>query len=101
MSSKRKLRLIVYIGLAVLLILCLFSMPYGYYQLVRFLSMAAFAYLAYLEFDSHNIDRLVVFLVLAVLFQPFAPIALGRIIWNIVDVLVACYLLYLSYRLIR
>lgn len=101
MSSNRKLRLIIYIGLAILLLLCLFSMPYGYYQLVRFLAMAAFAYLAYLEFQSRDIDRMVVFIVLAILFQPLAPIALGRLIWIIVDVLVAGYLFYLSYRLIR
>ena len=98
MSSKRKLRLVLYLGLAVLLILCLFSMPYGYYQMVRFLSMVAFAYLAYLEFQSRNIDRMVVFIALAILFQPLAPISLGRFIWILVDVLVAGYLLYLSYR---
>ena len=101
MSSKRKLRLVIYLGLAVLLILCLFSMPYGYYQMVRFLSMVAFAYLAYLELQSQNIDRMVVFIALAILFQPLVPIALGRLIWMIVDVLVAGYLVYLSYRLIR
>ena len=101
MSSKRKLRLVFYMGLAILLILCLFSMPYGYYQLVRFLSMVVFAYLAYQEFQSRNIDRMVVFIALAILFQPLVPIALGRLIWKIVDVLVACYLFYLSYRLIR
>ena len=101
MKEKRKIRLVLYIGLAVLLFLCLFSMPYGYYQLVRVLSMGVFAYLAYLEFQSRNIDRLVVFIVLAILFQPLVPITLGRLIWNIVDVLVAFYLLYLSYRLIH
>lgn len=28
-------------------------------------------------------------LVLAALFQPFAPLSLGRVLWNIVDVVVA------------
>ena len=34
------------LGLAVLLLLCLADMPYGFYQLVRFAATAAFAYLA-------------------------------------------------------
>ena len=42
---------------------------------------------------------MVVFIVLAVLFQPFAKIALGRLVWNIVDVAVAIYLLYLSFKI--
>lgn len=33
--------------LAVLLLLCLLPMPYGYYELVRFVSMVAFAFMAY------------------------------------------------------
>lgn len=35
---------------------------------------------------------------LAILFQPFAKIALGRVLWNIVDVIVAGYLIYLVVR---
>ena len=33
--------------MAVLLLVCLAPMPYGYYQLVRFIAMVSFAYLAY------------------------------------------------------
>ena len=35
------------LSLAVLLLLCILHMPYGYYQLVRFIGMIGFAYLAY------------------------------------------------------
>ena len=38
---------------------------------------------------------MVLFVVLALLFQPFLPLSLGRVIWNIVDVVVAVYLVYL------
>ncbi len=97
MAKKQKRQFYIYLGIASLL--CLFKMPYGFYTLVRFLAMAAFAYLAYLEYKSKNMDRMVVFIVLAVLFQPFAKIALGRLVWDIVDVAVAIYLLYLSFRI--
>ena len=60
-------------------------MPYGYYQLVRFVAMIGFAYLAYKANKQNNKTEVIVFVVLAVLFQPFVTIALGRTIWNIVD----------------
>lgn len=98
MKKKQKRQFYIYLAVAAMLFLCLFHMPYGFYTLVRFLAMVAFAYLAHLEFQSKSIDRMVVFIALAVLFQPFVKIALGRMIWNIVDIAVACYLLYLSYK---
>ena len=42
------------LAIAVLLLLCLVDMPYGFYQLVRFAATAAFAYLAYDNFKSQE-----------------------------------------------
>lgn len=86
---------IIFVALAFLLLLCLAKMPYGFYQIVRFLAFAGFAYSAYLQYKAKSTDRMILFIVLALLFQPFLPLSLGRIIWNIVDVIVAGYLLYL------
>lgn len=94
-SDREKLQTCLYIGLAIALILCLFSMPYGYYQFIRFAAMAIFSYLAYCEHKNGHIDRMILFIALSILFQPFAKIALGRVLWNIVDVIVAGYLLYI------
>lgn len=77
------------IVLAILLLLCLLPMPYGFYQLVRFVAFAAFAYLAYNANQRKYQNEVFVFIVLALLFQPFFKIALGRTIWNIVDIIVA------------
>jgi hypothetical protein len=63
-------------------------MPYGYYQFVRFAAAAFFAYAAYEENESGSKELVIVFVVLAILFQPFFKIALGRTLWNIVDVVV-------------
>lgn len=81
--------------IAVLLLLCLADMPYGFYELVRFASAAAFAYLSYDYFKSKRDGMGVVFAALALLFQPFFKIALGRTLWNLVDILVAIALIYL------
>lgn len=85
----------LYGAIALLLLLCLFDMPYGYYSFVRFAAAAAFCLFAYVANQSGNKDRMIAFIVLAVLFQPLLKIPLGRTIWNIVDVIVAGYLIYL------
>ena len=81
--------------IAVLLLLCLADMPYGYYQIVRFASAFAFAYLSYDYFKSKKDGLSFIFAALAVLFQPFFKIALGRTIWNAIDIIVAVGLMYL------
>lgn len=86
------------IVLAVLLLLCLADMPYGYYTLVRFVSAFAFAYLSYDYFNSKKERMGYVFAALAVLFQPFFKFSLGRTMWNIVDVIVAIGLIALIIR---
>lgn len=84
--------------MAILLLLCLFNMPYGYYQLLRFVAMIVFGISAFNYGSKHNSQLMIIMGVLALLFQPFFPIALGRIIWNIIDVIVAIFLLYLWYK---
>lgn len=84
--------------IAVLLLLCLVDMPYGFYQLVRFAAAGAFAYLSYDYFKSKRDGLGFVFAALALLFQPFFKIALGRMIWNVVDIVVAVGLVVLIIR---
>ena len=91
MKIKPILKLVV----AILLLLCLADMPYGFYTLVRFVSAFAFAYISYDYFKSKKDGLGFIFAALALLFQPFFKIALGRTIWNVVDVIVAIGLVYL------
>ena len=83
------------IVIAALLFLCLANMPYGFYMLVRFTATIAFAYLSYEYFKSKQEKLGVLFAFLGLLFQPFFKVALGRMIWNCIDVVVAIVLLYL------
>ena len=84
---------IIKIVLAVLFFICLLDMPYGYYQLVRFIAVIGFGILAYQANQQQNQTLLVIYCALALLFQPFFKIALGRELWNIVDVIVGMGLL--------
>lgn len=74
--------------LAILFFLCLLDMPYGYYQFVRFIAMVGFAILAYFTSNKENKVEMIIYIALALLFQPFFKIALGRVLWNITDVVV-------------
>jgi uncharacterized protein DUF6804 len=77
------------IVLSILLLLCLADMPYGFYQFLRFVSCIEFVILVLNSNRKGNETQTIVFVVLALLFQPFVKISLGRTLWNIVDVVVA------------
>jgi hypothetical protein len=87
--------------LAAVMILCLFDMPYGFYEFTRFAAFAGFGYLAYKRYSKESKDMTILYIILAVLFQPFFKLALGREMWNIVDVLVAIFLIYRVYKNIK
>ena len=89
LKKKFTTRNLVKIALAILLLICIFDIPYGYYQLLRFIAVVGFAILAYYEYERKNIPLVFVFAGLAMLFQPLEKVALGRQAWIIVDVLVA------------
>jgi hypothetical protein len=79
--------------LSILFFLCLADMPYGYYQFVRFAGLIGFVLLAYKAHEQGRQTEMIIYGGLALLFQPFFKIALGRQIWNIVDVVVGIGLL--------
>lgn len=79
--------------LAVLFFQCLIDMPYGFYQFVRFLALVGFGILALQAHKEDKQTEMIIYGGLALLFQPFFKIALGREMWNIVDVVVGIGLL--------
>lgn len=84
---------IIKIVIALLLFGCILDMPYGYFQLVRLLSMAGFSYLAYSSFENAKKNEAMLYVLLAILFQPLIKISLGRELWNLVDVIVGGWLI--------
>ena len=83
--------------LALLLLLCLMHMPYGYYQLIRWAALVGFAIIGHDYYQKKKIPLSFIFFGLALLFQPLVKIALGRTIWNIVDVVTAGLLIILAF----
>lgn len=79
--------------LSILFFICLADMPYGYYQFVRFAGLIGFVILAYQANQQGRQTEMIIYGGLALLFQPFFKIALGRQMWNIVDVILGIGLL--------
>ena len=72
-------------------------MPYGYFILVRILAAVVFGLYAYRCYVAKKEGLTWMFVTLALLFQPFAKVGLGRTVWNIVDVIVAIGLIILFF----
>lgn len=80
--------------LALLLLGCLLPMPYSYFIAVRFIAFVGFIILASDADKQRNPNLMWFFIALALLFQPFFKVALGRTLWNIIDVIVAIILFF-------
>lgn len=89
---------VLHIGLALLLLICLLDMPYGYYQLIRIVSFVIFIYLGITAYSDQRIAAVIVFAVGVLLFNPIFKVALGRQIWNVVDIIYAAFLIYSNYK---
>ncbi len=84
---------VIKITLAILFFICLLDMPYGFYQFIRFIGLIGFVFLAYQANQKGRQTEIIIFVGLSLLFQPFFKIALGREIWNIIDLVVGIGLL--------
>ena len=78
-----------YLILAAMFLLCLAPMPIGYFSLVRLVAVISFGVMAYKSYVAKKEMFAWTFGILALLFQPFFKITLGRTVWNIIDVIVA------------
>lgn len=76
------------------LLLCLANMPYGYYNLIRYVSAIVFGIMAVMAHKDGKMPFVIVYASIAVLFQPFIKFALGREIWQFVDVVAAIILVF-------
>ena len=95
-TNKIHIMKYIQLFLAALLLLCLVKMPYGYYNIIRLIATSVFVYMTYVYTEKKKLGLMVTFGALVLLFQPFVKIAIGRTMWNIVDVAVAILLITLT-----
>lgn len=68
--------------------------PYGYYTLLRWITCITSILVAFQAFEN-NIDwAKVVFIIIAILFNPLVPIYLSRSIWIPLDIITAILFIF-------
>lgn len=88
----------VQIAGALILLLCIFPFPYGFYTIVRVTTTIICGYLAFTYYNQNKKELAIFFTIIAVLFQPMIKFTLGREMWLVVDIIVAIVLLTLSFK---
>lgn len=78
-----------------LLLIGLFSLPYFYYQLMRWAICGCAAYIAYQHYKEKGCDFLTVsFAAVAILYNPVEPIRLYREAWEVINIITVIVFIY-------
>lgn len=80
--------------MAIASVICLFDMPYGYFELYRYVALGIFIFLALKS--QNDSGWFLTWLISAMLVQPFMKISFGKEIWNLVNVSWTLLLLFSS-----
>lgn len=102
--EKVKSDYIIYPVLAIILLVALLPMPYGYYTFTRVAVCLLTAYLSYKNWGTvHHMNNVFfwVFGATAVLFNPIVKIQLQREVWMIIDVALVGLFSWLSYKALK
>lgn len=83
---------IVSIVLAIILLLCLLPMPYGFFVFIRLIATVVFGWMVYDFYQRGETVKCIVAAILMLLFQPIAKVTFSREIWNVIDIIVALLL---------
>ena len=91
--KKNKTITIVKIIAIIMLVWALVDNPYVYYQILRWVITGVTGYSAYLAYKHEKITWTWIFGIIAILYNPIAPIHLDKEIWSIIDIIVAAIIL--------
>ncbi len=92
MAKTNKL---LWIGPIALLLIALLSLPYYYYQLMRWAICGCAAYIAYQLYKEKGCGFLTVgFVVVAILYNPIEPIHLFKEAWIVINIITVFVFIY-------
>lgn len=74
---------------AIMCLVALVDLPYAYYQILRWVVCISAIWTAFIARSANRTGWTVALVVIAILFNPIAPIHLERQTWAVVDVLTA------------
>ncbi|HLR18119.1 MAG TPA: DUF6804 family protein [Alcanivoracaceae bacterium] len=78
---------------AAMLFIAVLPLPYGYYMLLRLVATVVFAWGAYLSYNRGKQNQAVLLGLLVLLYNPIILITFSKIIWTIINICSAIYLL--------
>ena len=87
---KYKMKLLKFTT-SVLLLLGIFQLPYGYYQLLRIVVTISSGISAYKAYENENQGLCIAFALVLILFNPIIPIYLNKEIWIPIDIIVGIF----------
>ncbi|CAN6132704.1 hypothetical protein MCEKH37_00330 [Methylophilaceae bacterium] len=82
--------------LAALLFVAVLPLPYAYYEILRVAVCLGALYMLVKEWPLLEGQTKGALIVIAVLFNPFSPIYLSKIIWVVIDIITGVYLIQLK-----
>ena len=77
------------VATSMLLVAVFLKLPYGYYQLTRWIVCGTAAYFAYQGYENKKPYWLWPLVVIALLFNPISPVHFIRGTWQVIDFIVA------------
>jgi hypothetical protein len=85
---------------AVMLLVAIFPWNYSFYPVLRIVVTISAAYAAYYFFERDDSQSGIILTLIAILFNPIAPIYLDKGIWIPIDIGVAIYMYILSKKIV-
>lgn len=89
--NNNSLKLIFFIPILLLLLAPIFRFPYGYYVLTKLLVSISAILIIYFSYKNEKTisEVIVIFSLILILFNPIIPIPFPRLIWTMIDFIVA------------
>ena len=79
--------------LATLLFLAVLPLPYGYYEILRVAVCLGIIFMLISSWSTLDSATKAILIVIALLFNPFSPIYLSKMVWVVIDFIAGIYLM--------
>ena len=92
MIANKNKNIAIVISVMLLFLAMIEDLPYGFFTLLRLVVFGTTVYLSWLAYKSEKHTWTWIFGFIALVFNPFIPLYLGRDLWMAIDLLVAIFL---------
>lgn len=101
--NNNSLKLIFFIPISLLLLAPIFRFPYGYYILTKLLVSITAILIIYFSYKNEKTinEVIVIFSLILILFNPIIPIPFSRLIWMMIDFIVAGIYSYTYFKFLK